>query len=120
MPIPQDGDGQCYSISLSGDGQTLFRTCTDRNYVGGMVQVFRAPAWNADGEVPFYGATFVDSTYDGARFVVRHQNNFTRVFDWNSGTGTWIQDGEFTTGKENYLGPISRSAGTARSSPASL
>ncbi len=102
MPIPQGPNNQCYSVSLSGDGQTLFRTCTDSNYVGGMVQVFRAPAWEPDGEVPFAGATFVDSTYDGARFVVRHQNNFTRVFDWSA--GTWIQDGEFTTGRENYLG----------------
>ncbi len=102
LPIPQDPNSQCYSVSLSGDGQTLFRTCTDSNYVGGLVQVFRAPSWEPDGEVPFAGATFVDSTYDGARFVVRHQNNFTRVFDWKA--GTWIQDGEFTTGRENYLG----------------
>jgi len=102
LPIPQDSNNECYSISLSGDGQTLFRTCTDPNYAGGVVQVFRAPSWDADVEVSSAGATFVDSTYDGTRFVVRNQNNITRVLDWSA--GNWTQDGQFTTGKENYLG----------------
>jgi hypothetical protein len=103
LPAPQGARNQCFSISLSGDGRTLFRTCSDHDYVDGVVQVFRAPAWDADPELTVAGANWVDSTFDGARFAVRTEQNFVRVFDWDA--GVWIQDGQFKTGKENYHGP---------------
>jgi hypothetical protein len=103
LPVPASPLNECFSISLSGDGQTLFRTCSDANYVNGIVQVFRAPTWDSAGVVTSAGANWVDSTYDGARFVVRSENNFARVFDWSG--GSWTQDGAFQMGKENYHGP---------------
>jgi len=103
LPVPQDDRNQCFSISLSGDGQTLFRACSDHDYVNGVVQVFRAPTWDADPGLTVAGANWVDSTSDGARFVVRTEQNLVRVFDWVA--GVWTQDGQFKTGKENYHGP---------------
>jgi len=105
LSVPRGANGYndaCYSVSLSGDGQTLFRTCTDGNYVTGVVQVFRAPTWEPDTGVSYAGATWVDSTYDGGRFVVRNQHNLTGVYDLRA--GAWTQDGQFTTGKQNYMG----------------
>lgn len=102
LPVPQEPDNACFSISLSGDGQTLLRACSDPDHVGGVVQVFRAPGWSADGELQVAGADWVDTTYDGGRFVVRNHNNVTTVYDWDA--GIWSQDGAFRTGVENYGG----------------
>jgi hypothetical protein len=103
LQVPQNDMNQCFSISLSGDGRTLFRTCSDPDYVNGVVQVFRAPGWDADPELTVAGANWIDSTFDGARFAVRTEQNLVRIFNWLA--GVWTQDGEFKTGKENYHGP---------------
>lgn len=81
--VPQHhttGRGFCVAVSLSGDGNTLFRNCrilaTSRN----VVQVLNAPGWTESARIETGNNTGLDSTRDGRRFVVQNGGS-AAVFD---------------------------------------
>jgi hypothetical protein len=82
--------GLCRGSSLSGDGQTLVRSCAINGR--GVAQVFRAPDWQLCqtldlAGIPNRGA--VDVNGDGTRFAVEDAG--ISVFDRS--TGGWLLDG---------------------------
>jgi hypothetical protein len=89
--------GFCMAASLSGDGNTLLRTCLELATQRNVVEVFNAPGWTRSARIEAGDNTGIDSTYDGRRFVIQNRGNAV-VFDLTA-TG-WIQANGFINAGE--------------------
>ena len=95
LPVPfVDGvKARCRHIALSGDGQTLLRSCfADTGYGVPFVQVLKAPGWSSsllDG-----GAAGLDISYDGRVFLAQQEQS-ARV--WRLTSTGWVADGGLGT-----------------------
>lgn len=90
----------CQSVSLSGDGNTLFRTC-DLAFTR-YVYVYNAPGWIQSAVVLAGNNSGIDTTYDGRRFLVDNGPQ-ALVFDLTS--SGWVQANGFINTYDGYSGP---------------
>jgi hypothetical protein len=92
--------GFCQSASLSGDGNTLFRTCeiSSRRYV----HVLNAPDWSQSAAILAGSNSGIDTTYDGRRFLVENSGHAI-VFDLTA--SGWVQANGFIHTYDGHTGP---------------
>lgn len=92
LGLPNLPNVRCDSLSVSGDGRTLFRNCG----VPGMVQVFDTSTWVETARLSGAGrGGAIDSTADGSKFVSDGGNS---AFVYKQSAGIWSREGELLGG----------------------
>jgi hypothetical protein len=94
LPVPPrlfEGDiSWCDAISLSGDGQTLIRTCVRDNGAQGTTHVYTGPGFTEAAPLPSAWQSGMDLSYDGKMALLQ---NVGGAEVYRLTTQGWVLDG---------------------------
>jgi hypothetical protein len=97
VPIPAVLPGQvaagCTGVSLSGDGNTLLRSCNGPGAGNNFTQVLDGPGFSESIRLPGGSADGVDVSFDGTQVIVQ-DNEF--AIAWKLDSSGWVRDGFLT------------------------
>ena len=87
-PAPSGGYANCHGQSLSGDGQTLVRTCAVQAVPS--VLVHQAPGWGESARIHAGDNSEIATNFDGTLFVARKSSASADVYRLQQ--NVWVAD----------------------------
>lgn len=98
VPVPRQNQtlGQCETLVLSGDGNSLLRACIFPEPAGPnvFVQALETAGFTETGRFTVQASSVLDVSYDGTRALV---NNLGEVSAYRLDSSGWVHDGILAT-----------------------